>query len=53
MIILDTNVVSEAMKPEPNLSVQTLAECSSRRNTLFIQHYTGRTVIWHRSAPSW
>ena len=62
MIVSDTNVVSEAMKPEPHPAVPGLAERSSSRNTLPVQRDTRRAcclalqhsppvsarICWHR-----
>ena len=41
MIVLDTNVVSEAMKPEPDSAVRGLAERSGNRNAVSVQRDVG------------
>jgi hypothetical protein len=49
MILLDTNVVSEAIKPEPNPSLLAWLD-AQEAETLFLSSITVRTSLRHRCA---
>lgn len=46
MILLDTNLVSEAMKPRPDLGVQTWLDAQLAETLYLVQHYHRRTAVW-------
>jgi hypothetical protein len=50
MIILDTNVVSEAMKPKPHSAVRAWLNDQAVGYAVPVQHDTGRAAVWHRGA---
>lgn len=41
MIVLDTNVVSEAMKPEPNVAVLACLNDPGGGDPLYLQYHPG------------
>jgi len=51
MILLDTNVVSEAMKPEPHPSVCDWLDAQAAK-TLSLQRHHRRTVVRHPRAAA-
>lgn len=52
MILLDTNVVSEAMKPEPHPSVRDWLDAPGGRDAVFPQRHHRRTVVRHPRAAA-
>jgi predicted nucleic acid-binding protein len=53
MIVLDTNVVSEAMKPEPDSAVRAWLN-DQAAETLYLSSVTlAEFAVWYQGPPSW